>query len=192
MTRQRLSAGLSTLLLAATWAGAAPSKALTCVMLSVTSAQERFASAKKGFSATKTLDLTVALTLSPKPDRDHVLELRFTSPDGNLYRSLARPIAAVGRAPGSRILQGYPDPVPELEPIVEPATEASAEATTEAAAETTTEAMAVGSQAKVEVPFPVAGTDIVSSGLYGAWKVEAFLDGAAKPCLKATTFTLKP
>jgi hypothetical protein len=112
------------------------------------------------------------------------LELRFTSPDGNLYRSLARPIAAVGRAPGSRTLPDYPDPVPELEPIAEPVADASAE--------TTTEVMTVGSQAKVEVPFPVAGTDIVSSGLYGAWKVEAFLDNAAKPCLKAATFTLKP
>jgi hypothetical protein len=44
----------------------------------------------------------------------------------------------------------------------------------------------------VSIPFPVGGTDIVSSGLYGSWKVQAHVDGADSPCAPAVTFTLRP
>ena len=42
----------------------------------------------------------------------------------------------------------------------------------------------------VTVRWPVAGTPIVHSSLYGAWMVEAFLDGEVSPCGPATTFRI--
>jgi hypothetical protein len=41
-------------------------------------------------------------------------------------------------------------------------------------------------------PFPVAGTTIVNSSLYGTWRVEAYLDGQRSPCAKPRAFVLKP
>jgi hypothetical protein len=37
----------------------------------------------------------------------------------------------------------------------------------------------------------VGGTDIVSAGLYGTWKVEPYLDDAAAPCAEALSFALR-
>jgi hypothetical protein len=46
--------------------------------------------------------------------------------------------------------------------------------------------------AAASTSFPVAGTDIVSSGLYGRWRVEAYLDGAEQQCALPAWFTLNP
>ena len=43
----------------------------------------------------------------------------------------------------------------------------------------------------VDVSFPVAGSTIVTSSLYGRWKVEIFLDGAADPCGRPTFFHIR-
>lgn len=40
--------------------------------------------------------------------------------------------------------------------------------------------------------LPVAGTSIVTSSLYGTWKVEAFLDGATGRCTAPRKFVIKP
>jgi hypothetical protein len=40
--------------------------------------------------------------------------------------------------------------------------------------------------------FPVAGTTIVNSSLYGTWKAAAYFEGAGSPCTKARKFTIKP
>jgi hypothetical protein len=49
-----------------------------------------------------------------------------------------------------------------------------------------------GHFAAASTTLPVGGTDIVSSGLYGRWRVEAYLDGAEQRCAQAAWFTLNP
>ena len=44
----------------------------------------------------------------------------------------------------------------------------------------------------VSVTLPVAGTTIVSSALYGKWKVEAHVDGALRPCGQALELSILP
>lgn len=45
---------------------------------------------------------------------------------------------------------------------------------------------------KVSAVLPVAGTSIVSSSMYGTWKVEAFLDGNEQRCARPTKFEIEP
>jgi hypothetical protein len=40
--------------------------------------------------------------------------------------------------------------------------------------------------------FPVAGTTIVNSSLYGTWRVEAFFAGERAACAKPRAFVIKP
>lgn len=40
--------------------------------------------------------------------------------------------------------------------------------------------------------LPVAGTTIVTSSLYGEWRVEAFLDGERVACGKSLSFVIEP
>ena len=185
MKHTRLVAAVSALLLGtglafAQQADLAPKSAdLACTKLDVGSAQEPRALAKT-FSATKTVDLAIMAYFAKKPSHDHVIEFKLTNPDGFLYRSMSFPIAASTHKASQRAIAGYPNPVREVEAIAVPASAAGVGT------------MAVSGQTKVEVPFPVAGTDIVTSGLYGKWKVEAFLDGASTPCTQPLSFTLKP
>jgi len=180
MTRQTLFAVLPTVLLGAGLAFAQPADLavaqtadLTCVKLDVKSGLQTNPYTTKIFYATKTVDLTIMAYFKQKPSRDHVLELKITTPDGFLYRSMSFPIAASTRQTGQRRVPGYPDPLPEQQMFSE-------------------RGLAGVNQYRIEVPFPVAGTDIVSSGLYGKWKLDAILDGARTPCTQAFTFTLKP
>ena len=46
--------------------------------------------------------------------------------------------------------------------------------------------------APVGAVLPGAGTSIVSSSMYGTWKVEAFLDGSEKRCSSPTKFVIQP
>jgi hypothetical protein len=43
-----------------------------------------------------------------------------------------------------------------------------------------------------EARLPVAGTSIMTSGLYGRWKVVPYLDDQSRPCGGARRFTLQP
>lgn len=124
------------------------------------------------FSVTKILDLTFTVLFPTKTDGEHLVELRVFTPDSHLYRSLAIPVAGRGRALGARSVDGYARPLPQqaLSRV------ARGRGFFEAASTT----------------FPVAGTDIVSSGLYGRWRVEAYLDGAEQRCTPAAWFTLNP
>jgi hypothetical protein len=124
------------------------------------------------FSATKILDLTFTVLFPAWIAGDHLVDLRVFTPDGQLYRSLAVPVANRKQANFIRSVAGYPRPLP-LRPFGRVArgrvTYATASAT-----------------------FPVAGTDIVASGLYGRWRVEAYLDGAEQRCSQAARFNLNP
>ena len=124
------------------------------------------------FSVTKVLDLTFTVLFPAKTDGEHLVELRVFTPDAQLYRSLAMPVAGRGRALGTRSVDGYARPLPQ---------QAFARV-----------ARGRGFFAAASTTFPVAGTDIVSSGLYGRWRVEAYLDGAEQRCAPAAWFALNP
>jgi hypothetical protein len=124
------------------------------------------------FSATKVLDLTFSVLFRGRATGSHLVELRIFTPDAHLYRSLAVPVAGQGQALTARSVQGYASPVAER-----PMTQVTRGRMRYSAASTT---------------FPVAGTDIVSSGLYGRWRVEAYLDGSEQRCAPAAWFTISP
>jgi hypothetical protein len=124
------------------------------------------------FSATGILDLTFTVLFPSGFGGEHLVELRVFTPDAQLYRSMAMPVASRGQANATRSVDGYARPLPQR-----PLMQVSRGRSLFAAASTT---------------FPVAGTDIVSSGLYGSWRVEAYLDGAEQACTQAARFTLNP
>jgi hypothetical protein len=45
---------------------------------------------------------------------------------------------------------------------------------------------------EVSAVLPVAGTSIVSSSMYGTWKVEAYLDDNERACSSPTKFVIEP
>ncbi len=124
------------------------------------------------FSVTKILDVTLTVLLPAGIEGEHLVEMRVFTPDGQLYRSLAVPFAK-GAPPGAaRAVEGYARPVPQqaLQRVRRGRSLLAAAFTT----------------------LPVGGTDIVSSGLYGRWRVEAHLDGAEQRCAPAASFNLNP
>ena len=123
------------------------------------------------FSATKILDLTFTVLFPASIEGEHLVELRVFTPDAQLYRSVAMPVAR-GPASPVRAVEGYPRPIPQ-----KALTQVSRGRSLFAAASTT---------------LPVGGTDIVSSGLYGRWRVEAYLDGAEERCAPTGFFVLEP
>lgn len=129
-------------------------------------------SSKAGIPVSKTIDLTFTVLFPAKTPGDHVVELRVFTPDGQLYRAMPVPFTDGTRAATVRKLPGYPRPVAEkvLTSTLRGKVEYSA----------------------VAVPFPVAGTDIVSAGIYGRWAVQAHVDGEESPCAAATPFVLIP
>jgi hypothetical protein len=168
----------STILLAAALgalAGARESAAAQpCRSLVVASAEETRGTSGEKFSATKTTDLTFRLFVDPALAGDHVLELKVYTPRKFLYRSISVPIAlgaaTSGAATQERKIDGYPHP--------------------QRVRRATHDTLAGADVQRIEVAFPVGGTDIVGSSLYGKWKVEPFLDGAANACGPATTFRI--
>ena len=45
---------------------------------------------------------------------------------------------------------------------------------------------------RFQAVLPVAGTSIVTSSMYGTWKVEAFLDGDDRRCSRPRKFVIQP
>jgi hypothetical protein len=70
-----------------------------------------------------------------------------------------------------RRIEGYPQPLPEQE----------LQATRVAGAR----------RYRVTSRLPVAGTSIMTSSLYGKWKVVPHLDGDLRPCGAASSFSIK-
>jgi hypothetical protein len=124
------------------------------------------------FAVTSIVDLTFTVLFPSRTAGAHLVELRVFTPDAQLYRSLSFPVADSRQASLTRSVAGYPRPLPQ-QPLVRGARGRSL--------------LLAASTA-----FPVAGTDIVSSGLYGRWRVEAYLDGAEQRCAPAAWFTLYP
>jgi hypothetical protein len=147
-----------------------------CSALQVTSPEAAPRSKAASFSATKILDLEIGALMNRRLTGDHVLEIKVFTPRGHLYQSFSVPFSgAVTRAaaaPRMRQVDGYPQPMAE-QPV-----------------RTVRDAGQV--RYLVSTRLPVAGTSIMTSSLYGAWRAEAYLDGGLKPCGPAKTFTINP
>jgi hypothetical protein len=128
---------------------------------------------RRSFSAARSADLIFHVLFESGLAKDHVVTLKVFTPKGHLYRTLDIPVASGmdKRSPGARNLPGYPYPVPVQKPK-----------TMQAKGRKYT---------SLDINFPVAGTTIVTSSLYGRWKVEVYLDGAAEPCGRRTFFHLR-
>jgi len=150
----------------------APLPPVGCVRVEVGAGGVSSISKAPRFAVTKVLDLTFTVLFSPSFFGDHMVDLKVFTPDGQLYRSMAVPINDGKRPAGERSVAGYPRPVRER---------TVTQVTRDRAA-----------YAAVAIPFPVAGTDIVSSGLYGRWRVQAHFDDNPDPCAPATYFFLNP
>ena len=128
----------------------------------------------RSFSAARSADLIFRLKFHNSLDRDSVVTLKVFTPNGHLYRQYDVPVASGNekRSQGTRSLPGYPYPVPVRELHM---TKAGGR-----------------NFASVDVPFPVAGSAIVTSSLYGRWKVEVSLDGGTTMCRnKPASFHLR-
>lgn len=158
------------LLLAAAAALVAPAAAGggECPLLMVRSTTARADADRAGakISVRTTEDVTIEVLLAGLGQTEHLLELRFLLPTGELFEKIQLPIARPGASArelaAGRVLPGHPHPVPQR--VAEP--------------------LEVEGKpyARVRVPFPIAGTAIVHNSLYGRWTVEAYLDGAERPC----------
>jgi hypothetical protein len=162
-----------------TSAALAQSTARSCARVEVSSGSTvaprpgpTFIGSSPRFSVTKILDLTFTVLFPSRISGEHLVELRVFTPDAQLYRSLVIPVAGGSKASATRSVDGYARPLPEqaLQRV----------------------ARGRGFFAAASTAFPVAGTDIVSSGLYGRWRVEAYVDGAEQRCAPAAWFTLRP
>jgi hypothetical protein len=151
---------------------AQPPVHLPCVTIEVSAPQGTSPGSRGAFSAQIVEDLTMRVLFPEDLVATHLLALDFRTPRGFLYQTITVPVAAPGVPPAARAIEGYPRPVQEIAP--RPTT--------------------IGTERfqEVDVPFPVGGTQIVTSSLYGAWQVSARLDGAFQPCAPATVFTIGP
>ncbi|MFV2072115.1 MAG: hypothetical protein ACC742_05620 [Thermoanaerobaculales bacterium] len=124
------------------------------------------------FSATHSADLVFHVLFDRSLEKEHVVTLKIFTPHGYMYRRLDVPLAPEkGEAtPGVRRLPGYPYPIQ-----VQALHPAMVDGTT---------------YESVDVSFPVAGSTIVTSSLYGRWKVEVSLDGFDRPCGQPVFFEL--
>jgi hypothetical protein len=156
--------------LAATPATTGP-RGPSCTALEVASPQ---GASRQGrvpeFSASAIIDVRFTVLLRGPVDHG-VLKLKVFTPQGHLYQTLAVPfVAGPGGAPQARHVDGSSRSV--LEQRAVPA--------------------AGGADYRVEARLPVAGTLIVSEGLFGRWTVEPWLDEASASCLAARPFVINP
>lgn len=155
------------------------SLANACLAVAVSSPE---APKKRGpFSATQILDLQFGALLRTRLRGEHVMNLKVYTPKGHLYQQIDVPFrggatavgaGATAEASGQRMrrVEGYPQPLPEQELVLVKTS--------------------VGRGYQVQARLPVAGTSIMTSSLYGKWKVVPHLDGSLKACGRATVFSI--
>lgn len=170
-TRAIVACGLA-LVAAPGSAGPSPSNAAACLAVTVDQTPPRAEDdTARGFSVDRAESLDFQVVLGPGvPPESLVLKL-FT-PNGHLYQQIELPVAAEGSRETERALPGYPFPVKVA--TVRTRRAASGQALRTVAAP----------------PVPVAGTTIVSSALYGTWRVEVGRDPTSKGC--SARFSLRP
>ena len=132
---------------------------------------------RSAFSVTRILDLELRAHVRPLPAGPHLLELKLYTPHGHLYQVF--PVAFEGAvssqgvvAPQAAWQAAYRDGLP-----LRPAPLVQADRAT---------------RQRVVATLPVAGTSIVAASLFGRWRVDAHLDGAAESCGTPAFFRLAP
>lgn len=137
------------------------------------SAVEKPQAMGRSFSAARSADLVFHVLFDRSLEEERVVTLKVFTPNGHLYRRFDVPLASGNEnSPESaRHLPGYPYPVRVPKPKTVKVNGRKFES--------------------VDVLFPVAGSTIITSSLYGRWNVEVFLDDAPDPCGKPTFFHLK-
>ncbi len=120
---------------------------------------------KPKFSAAEIMDIQLQALVSRKLTGHHSLEFKIYTPKGNLYQSMRLQFDA--DAP-----------------------------TAEGAPRRSRRSQEVNRRSRrsqeVNAVLPVAGTSIVTSSMYGTWKVEAFLDGDDRRCSRPRKFVIQP
>jgi hypothetical protein len=130
------------------------------------------------FSATQILDLQFRTTLARPLKGQHVLELKVYTPKGHLYQVLTVPFSAP--------LPTMPAPKPmRLEPTVESKGKGPANRVAKPVVDDPDQPPSVAAT------FPVGGTAIVTSSLYGHWTVTPHLDGSLDACGPARQFRIE-
>jgi hypothetical protein len=125
------------------------------------------------FSASEVLDVQLTALLTGSWKADHVVEFRLFTPTGSLYQSIQLPFTAESKNVGKeRVVEGYARPVP--------------------AVGISSRQSGLARVPTVSTSFPVGGTSITQNSIYGTWRLEAYLDGAAQPCGKAAVFAIEP
>ena len=154
-------------LASAGWAGAGES---VCPRFAISSVEEPDVFDIGKYSAVKTTDIKVHVIFPTEFKEEHVISLKFFTPAGHLYRQIDVPVTPeIGReGTQSRRLPGYPYPVTVAVPEVR---------------------RVEGELApSIEVRFPVGGTSIVTSSLYGMWRVNGMVDGVELRCFRPMSF----
>lgn len=155
---------------------AAQSTSHGCVAVTVGSPQKNGGKFDVSFSATQVIDVDFSVVFTPgvaqRYSGDHLVEFRIYGPRGHLYQSMTIPFSA-DAANGRKVqIATYPQPV----------------ATKSLAATQYNGAQHM----YVAATLPVAGTSIVSNGLYGTWTAQAYVDGDPIACSRAAEFTIAP
>lgn len=134
-----------------------------CVHVIATSVEAPHTARRQRFSAQKTTDILLNAVFTGRIKGEHLLSIKLFTPHGYLYRQYDVPVAAnSGRAPQDRKVEHYPYPVKEKFPQ-----------------QNTIDGQRLQ---VVTIHFPVAGSNIVTNSLYGAWSVEVLMDGESQTC----------
>lgn len=155
---------------------AAQSTAHGCVAVTVGSPQKNGGRFDTAFSATQVIDVDFSIVFTPGAAHqfagDHLVEFRIYGPRGHLYQSMTIPFSA-DAANGRKVaVPSYPAPLES---------------------KTLAPTQYNGAQHMyVAATLPVAGTSIVTNGLYGAWSAQAYVDGDPVACSQAARFTIMP
>jgi len=142
-----------------------------CAWVEVSSPEAPEAGADgKPFSARQVLDLELTVLLQGDVSGDRLLELRLITPRGHHYETLTLPISTDSRSAAQRRVPTYPRPldVQVLQRVDSRQGEAQ----------------------RAVLSLPVAGTAIVTNGLYGTWTVEVLVDGRHMTCELLNSFAL--
>ncbi len=163
-----LFAAMAIVVISASWVDAGEG---LCPRLLISSVEEPDVFDVATYSAVETTDIKIHVVFPEQFKEEHVISLKFYTPAGHLYRQIDVPVAPeVGRegASQTRRLPGYPYPVTVAVPEMR--------------------RVAGESVPSIEVRFPVGGTSIVSSSLYGTWRVTGMADGVERRCFRPMTF----
>jgi hypothetical protein len=146
----------------------APRLAHPRVLVKVSSPQLPGRGEPRAFRANRITELQFDAMFAGRLKGSHVLELKLYTPRGYLYQVLTVPFTGGARGGGHRRVPGNPRVFVERE-------------------------MRVAGTGGYEVSarLPVAGTWIMTNSLYGSWRVDAHLDGAAWPSGRKR-FTIQP